>query len=538
MGVPAVLCTTKPCSEGNQPMETDNRSTGRRWLDFWFSKADPTTLGFMRVVTGVLVVYIHLAYSFDLQSFFGENGWYRLSEINDERTQYPWTMVSFRDWADPDFVIPAYIPEYAHRRKPVMEWYRELAKKTPAERKAALAYVNRLQQMPSLSAPQDGLRFAERIPQHELAQKARLDLIVDPNLRTIVDNVPLFIETMSLEDRKALRDELAAFLASLPSGPDHRRYVLNHLTEIQRDQRRVLLKFLEDLPADQAESTEWLNFLEKWNNEKRKARWLGEPIFSIWFHVTDPTEMAITHTVILGIMIMFTLGLYTKVTSVLTWLAAVSYIHRTQQVLFGMDTMMNLLLIYLMIGPSGAALSLDRWRAKKRAEKLSRERNSGELDPLTQEFLAAPPQSVSAGFVMRLLQIHFCFIYMAAGLSKLKGAAWWNHNAYWDTLANPEFTMIQFQFYENLLRNVVAIRPVYAFMAAGVVIFTFFLEIGLPFLVWTRLRPYIALAGVLFHFGIAMFMGLNIFGLLMMTLLLCYIPGEVIHRQLFPKGKA
>ena len=28
---------------------------------------------------------------------------------------------------------------------------------------------------------------------------------------------------------------------------------------------------------------------------------------------------------------------------------------------------------------------------------------------------------MSAGFALRLIQVHFCFIYMAAGLSKLKG---------------------------------------------------------------------------------------------------------------------
>ena len=52
--------------------------------------------------------------------------------------------------------------------------------------------------------------------------------------------------------------------------------------------------------------------------------------------------------VILVIMVMFTLGLFTRITSVLTWMAAVSFIHRNPQVLFGQDTMMNILLIYLI----------------------------------------------------------------------------------------------------------------------------------------------------------------------------------------------
>ena len=340
---------------------------------------------------------------------------------------------------------------------------------------------------------------------------------------------------MKPEDLKAMREELAAFLAQLPAGPDHRRYVLNHLVEINNQQRKLILSFLEDLPDDPVERGKRMAYLEKWNNEAKKALYLGVPIFSIWFHITDPTSMAITHAVIIGIMVLYTLGLFTKVVSVVTWLAAVSYIHRTQQILFGMDTMMNLLLIFLMIGPSGKALSLDRWRACRRAEKLSRARNGGELDEATKKFLAAPPMSEAAGFTLRLVQIQFCFIYFAAGLSKLQGAAWWNHQAFWDTLANPEFTMMHFPFYEKAMKEFAAIRPLYSFAAAGMVLFTFIMELGLPFLIWTRLRPIMVIGGVIFHFGIGTFMGLNLFALLMMTLLLSYLPGQAFRELLFAK---
>ena len=509
---------------------------GRRWLGFWFAKADPTTLGFMRVVTGLLIIYIHFAYSFDLQSFFGESGWYRLEDVNAERNKYPWTMVSFWEWDD-KFVIPGYMPEYAHRRKGVVEWYHKLAALPKDQRKAAVKYLDRLVNIPSLTAAIDGLQYAERIPQNELVKKNRLDMITNPSLRTITDTIPQFFEFMKPEDLKEMREELAAFLAQLPTGPDHRRYVFNHLLEINNDQRKLILKFLDNLPDDHdpAERDRRLAYLEKWNNEENKALYLGVPIFSIWFHITDPTSMAITHAVIIGIMVMFTLGLFTRVTSVVVWLAAVSYIHRTQQVLFGMDTMMNLLLIFLMIGPSGKALSLDRWRACRRAEKLSRARNGGELDEATKKFLAAPPMSEAAGFTLRLVQIQFCFIYGMAGFSKLRGDNWWNHQAFWDTMANPEFTMMHYPFYETLMRKFAAIRPLYSFAAAGMVLYTFTMEIGLPFLIWTRLRPIMMIGAVLFHFGIGTFMGLNLFGLLMMTLLLAYMPGRAIREQLFAK---
>jgi hypothetical protein len=52
-------------------------------------------------------------------------------------------------------------------------------------------------------------------------------------------------------------------------------------------------------------------------------------------------------------------------------------------------------------------------------------------------------------------------------------------------------------------------------------------------MVWTRMRPVWVAMGFLLHAGIAVFMGLWIFSLLMMTLLLCYIPGRVMRDRLF-----
>src|SRR5262249_58223947 len=116
-------------------------------------------------------------------------------------------------------------------------------------------------------------------------------------------------------------------------------------------------------------------------------------------------------------MLLFTLGLWTRVTSVLAWAGSTCYVHRCSTQLFGMDTMSTILLLYLMIGPSGAALSLDAWLRKRR-------------DP------TPPRPQVSANLAIRLLQVHFCFVYAMSGLSKLQGNLWWNGTALWDCLAN------------------------------------------------------------------------------------------------------
>src|SRR5262249_1194761 len=123
------------------------------------------------------------------------------------------------------------------------------------------------------------------------------------------------------------------------------------------------------------QNQEEYDYMQKWWGQNlgvnpRQTYAKGNYLWSIWFHVTDPTAMAILHGCILGIMFLFTIGFCTRITSVLSWLAALSYIQRAPTTLYGMDTMMNLLLLYLMIGPSGAALSVDRlvvryWRTRR-----------------------------------------------------------------------------------------------------------------------------------------------------------------------------
>jgi hypothetical protein len=336
--------------------------------------------------------------------------------------------------------------------------------------------------------------------------------------------------------------DLDAFASTLPGGTaradEDRKVVVAYLQFLVPNLRDNLFEFLRDSTADKVPDFERgrrIDYLERWGYEERYVSRSGSPVFSIWFHVTEPGEMRVVHTAVLLVMLMFTLGLFTRVTSVLTWLAAVSYLHRDQQVLFGQDTMMNILLIYLMIANSGAALSLDRVIARYRAARASVARSGG-IDAPAAAFLAAPPPSLTSGFAQRLLQVHFCFIYMAAGLSKLKGGSWWSGDAMWYTLMNPEFTMIHWEWYQNLMRWLFSSRPVYSAVAAGGVLFTLFVEIGLPYLVWTRMRPWIVIGGLLLHFGVGVFMGLLVFSLFMMTMLVSYIPGAAIREHLFGAG--
>jgi hypothetical protein len=249
----------------------------------------------------------------------------------------------------------------------------------------------------------------------------------------------------------------------------------------------------------------------------------GNRSWSVWYHVTDPTWMSVVHLGVLIVMALFTVGFCTRLTAALTWLAALSYIHRGATTLFGMDAMMAILLLYLMIGPSGAALSVDRLLARRRA------RRAGQADGPA----SRPRPLVSANVVLRLMQVHFCIIYLAAGLSKLLGGSWWNGTALWWTLANYEFTPLRFPLYADGLSWLCRHRWLWELVMTGGVVYTLALEIGFPFLVWNpRRRGLLVVGAVLLHTGIALTMGLVGFGLLMLALVLSFVPAEAIYEVL------
>jgi hypothetical protein len=247
-------------------------------------------------------------------------------------------------------------------------------------------------------------------------------------------------------------------------------------------------------------------------------------MWSIFYHVESPKWVWVIHISILISMLLFTLGLWTRVTSVLTWLGSLMYIQRLQNsMLFGMDTMTNLGLFYLMIAPCGAALSLDRWL------KVRRERQR-----LGSKYVPQPPEPmVSATFATRLIQINFCIIYFAAGTSKLLGTSWWNGTAPNGFLLNYSFAPFDVPKYVELLQWLVRHRWMWELFGAVGVIGTLFLELGFSFLVWNRhMRWFMVSGAVLFHTMIALLMGLVTFSLMMLALVLAFVPPEVVRQTL------
>jgi len=484
---------------------------GKAWNRFWFLPSDPTPLGLIRIIAGAIVLYVHLAYCLELTEFFGPRGWWSQDMANRERTGvlYPLSPLT---WDKQPQALR--LPETPERRHALFEFLRRLPD-APSERIARLVVISTIYQ--KLDEITERRRLFSEFASLPIDQRSSMRRELR-DVGQIIPIPPSFF--VFLEEAEGL----ITLLAPAPSPAFDA--VLDWFQDLPPGELVPALEFIEKLPKNRTERLKVLDEYEFWNIDPRTAYATGKTVFSPWFHLTDPAAMKVVHGLVLIVMFLFMIGWATRVTSVLTWLAALGYMHRTPPIMYGIDTLMAVVLFYLMIGPSGAALSVDRLRARFRAARALAKGPA----PWAEAMLAGPRPSAHANFTLRLLQIHFCFIYAASGLAKLKGVTWWNHTAGWMALVNPGFSLVYRHWFESLVLMIAEFRPLLALITGGFVVFTIALETTLPLLIWSRLRPLMIIGSVCLHTGIAILMGLTPFGLLMMTVLLAFFPAAVLRR--------
>lgn len=218
----------------------------------------------------------------------------------------------------------------------------------------------------------------------------------------------------------------------------------------------------------------------------------GSPFAFSYLPVFDgnPGMLWMIHILGLLVLLCYALGLWSKVTSVLAFIIAVSYVHRAPGALFGLDQINVMLAMYLMLGGAGEAFSLDRYIEKRRYPKRD-----------------LPTTSTAANVSIRLIQLHMCVIYLFAGTGKLLGDTWWEGTALWGAVANSEYQSFDMTWLAN--------SP---FLISLLTQVSLAWEISYSVLVWPRLtRPIVLALAVPLHMGIAICMGMITFGLIMLV---------------------
>ena len=188
------------------------------------------------------------------------------------------------------------------------------------------------------------------------------------------------------------------------------------------------------------------------------------------------------------------LGLFCRPVAVATWFLQLACAKSGGLLSYGADNLTTIGLFYLMIAPLPDPWSVDRILLNRKAR-----------------------DSRLLGFHRRVLQLHLCLIYFFGGLTKCLGSGWWNGTNIWRSLTIPPFNVLPIHW----VASFAVLLPV-----AGIAICL--LELTYPFLVWWRpLRKAVLFAICAMHLGIAMMMGMVLFGVIMIILnLAAFGPSE------------
>lgn len=205
------------------------------------------------------------------------------------------------------------------------------------------------------------------------------------------------------------------------------------------------------------------------------------------------------HSLFLGCLLAQALGLFTRYTSIATYLLHLMFLNRNLSAMFGVDMIGTFFLLYLCFADSNGRYSLD--------SALGR---------------GAKHQSWHSHIAWRLMQVQVCVVYGFSGLEKCKGTRWWDGSALWDVLSMGNLQRWDLSF--------VAHAPI--LLAAGVYLVLFW-EIYMPVLVWVpRLRLPMLVFGTFMHIGIFLFMNLPSFGFMMISLYLLFLEKEEVEAGL------
>jgi hypothetical protein len=215
------------------------------------------------------------------------------------------------------------------------------------------------------------------------------------------------------------------------------------------------------------------------------------------------------HIAALVVFAMLTVGLFTRITSVLAWTITISYCHRLTGTLFGLDQINAFIATYLMVGDSGGVWSVDRWLASRREGANS----------LCFASLNAGTPTVATNIAIRLLQLHMCVIYLFGGIGKMRGDTWWDGSALWFAFASLEYQSLDMTW---------TVR--HRWLLALLTHITVFWETFYCFFVWPKLtRPICLMLAVGVHLGIALCLGMKTFGLAMIIGNMAFLYPETVR---------
>lgn len=229
---------------------------------------------------------------------------------------------------------------------------------------------------------------------------------------------------------------------------------------------------------------------------------LYQPSF-LWCFWPD-SWMGVMHVLLVALLGLLTLGIGGRWLMWAAWILDMGFIQRNYSVNFGADIIASLLLFYMCFTESCERLSiLNIFRDKRSLSK----------------------SDILSSLMIRMMQVQISVLYAYTGWEKLKGASWWDGTALWSVMANPQMTTMNYDF----LRHIPWIMPI---MGYATILFETYFPV---MIVWNKTRTFWLIAGVFFHCGIGLFMGLGNFALVMLSTYFLFIDPSIMEQKIVSK---
>jgi hypothetical protein len=174
----------------------------------------------------------------------------------------------------------------------------------------------------------------------------------------------------------------------------------------------------------------------------------------------------------LVVFLLFTLGVATRLTSILTWVLIVSFL-ANPATRFEADYLLALLAFYLMIG----YVLLGQWSTQPTPLARALGGRDTWLFGAGNQADADRP-SYAANLAVRLLQVHFALVVLSSALHKLQFGAWWSGVALWYPLHGPFTTS------ESDIRSLAVHRGSYLFLLSLVQYAVLAWQLAFPLYAW------------------------------------------------------
>jgi len=236
-------------------------------------------------------------------------------------------------------------------------------------------------------------------------------------------------------------------------------------------------------------------------SEATMNRYFPDSVFYFrWVPAQDPA-LFWYFIAILAASVLLTIGLFSRLSSILVFLGLISLSNRNFFVDNSGDDIMRINAFFLMFAESGAAYSIDRWFRRRRS-------------------LEGPELIPRAPWAQRMLQLQLAYLYFNTAYLKLPGQGWTDGTALYYALNYIELRRYQLKplfYYLWQIKMTTYLVMVAEFSAAT--------------LIWFRAFRYpVLIAAFTLHVGINLTMQFPVFQYVMMASLINFIDPDDMER--------